>query len=157
MEEMKHPDELCHYGRKGMKWGQNIFGKIKAANTSRKRKKNLKKAREAKAARQKALASGRLKSNQMTDAELKAKIARLDLEKRYNDLVRDTDRATSSRGKKFLSKALDSSLDKIAENAIGDIVGQTVKTVAAKGVNEAFKKSGVFGDEDQVHTNNKKK
>lgn len=38
-------DELEHYGRKGMKWYQHIFGKEAAA--TRKRNKQLKKARKA--------------------------------------------------------------------------------------------------------------
>lgn len=32
-------DELCHYGRKGMKWGQNIFGKKRGTNVRKKGKK----------------------------------------------------------------------------------------------------------------------
>lgn len=32
-------DELCHYGRKGMKWGQNIFGKKRKSSNARRGKK----------------------------------------------------------------------------------------------------------------------
>ena len=42
-------DELYHYGRKGMKWYQNIFTSGKERSVKRKRVKNLKKARKVKA------------------------------------------------------------------------------------------------------------
>lgn len=42
-------DELCHYGRKGMKWYQNVFTSGRERSVKRKRAKNLKKARKAKA------------------------------------------------------------------------------------------------------------
>lgn len=35
----RQSDELCHYGRKGMKWGQNIFGKKRKSSNARKGKK----------------------------------------------------------------------------------------------------------------------
>lgn len=58
--ENNRSDELYHYGRKGMKWYQNIFTSGKNARADRKRKKSLEKAREVKkqkaeAAKQKAV------------------------------------------------------------------------------------------------------
>jgi len=47
MDEIRS-DELYHYGRKGMKWYQNIFTAHKQRKTANKRKKALEKAREAK-------------------------------------------------------------------------------------------------------------
>ena len=49
MWEYTYTDELYHYGRKGMKWGQHIFAKAHARKVNKQRKKNLEKAREAKA------------------------------------------------------------------------------------------------------------
>lgn len=46
--ENNRSDELYHYGRKGMKWYQNIYTSAKNARTNRKRKKSLEKAREVK-------------------------------------------------------------------------------------------------------------
>lgn len=149
--------ELYHYGRKGMKWGQNIFGKVKAARTAKRRKAALVKAREAKAAkkieaekRAKDIERGKISVKKMTDAEIKARMERLQLEKNYTDLVNQVNSNRNVRGKRFLNKFLDSTVDKVAENSAADVVAQAIKVIAVKGVNKAF-------GSEEVFTNNKKK
>ena len=162
MYEYCTSDELYHYGRKGMRWGQHIYGKVKAARTAKRRKAALVKARAAKNAkkveadkRAALIKKGKIKAKDMTDAELNEWKKRLQLEKDYNDLVVQTKSAQQTRSKRFIEKFLDSTVDKCAENAGADIVAQAFKVLTAKGVNEVAKKMGSEGD--VVFTNNKKK
>lgn len=150
-----YPDELYHYGRQGMKWGQHIFGGIKARRAAKRRAANLKKAREVRAANKKAaaeraekVAAGKISAKNMTEAELKKRIERLELEKRYNDLRKDSN--SNTKAKRFLDKFVDTTIDKVAENAAADVIAQSLKVLTTKGANK------VFGEE-VVFTNNKKK
>jgi hypothetical protein len=152
-------NELQHWGIKGMKWGvrryQNKDGTLTAAGKRREkqiakqRAENLKKARTAKAERKARISTDTLSPKKMTEKELNERIARLELEKKYRDAVREN-RASMARGKRFVDKFLDSTVDKVAENAAADVVAQAIKVVVVKGTNKAF------GDE-VVFTNNKKK
>ena len=159
--EYKYTDELYHYGRKGMKWGQHIFGKIKTVRVNRQRKKNLEKARVAKAEKAKAAAqrkkdldSGKIKAKNMTKEELTERINRLEMEKRYNDLRKDSRQNT--RAQRFIDKTLDSTIDKLADSVTADLIAQTANAFAAKGIYRVVTDS--FGmDGDVVFSNNKKK
>ena len=118
-----YDDELYHYGRKGMKWGQNIFGKVTATagragrfignkiktsardarNTYRHKRDRRKYQKESDALRKKPL-------NKMTNEELDSYIKRLQKEKDANDLrksLSNIDKAKVSAGKKFIGEAYD--------------------------------------------------
>lgn len=118
-----YDDELYHYGRKGMKWGQHIFGKVTATagragrfignkiktsardarNTYRHKRDRRKFQKESEVLRKKPL-------NKMTNEELDSYIKRLQKEKEANDLrksLSNIDKNNVSAGKKFISEAYD--------------------------------------------------
>lgn len=111
MWEYRHTDELYHYGRKGMKWGQHIFGKIKTAINNSKAKRA-----EAKAEKQKALEEQRKRNrpiSELSDAELRERKARLQLEKDYLDLKKQVSQLNPqkvSKGKQFANKFMNEAL-----------------------------------------------
>lgn len=167
--------ELYHAGTKGMKWGQRLYqykdGSLtplgrarynKQKNAAIKKRKATMEAKKkaaadavaAKEKRAKEIESGKISSKKMTDAELKSRIERLNLEKSYNDALTAQKSATNSKAQKFMDKFMNATVDKLAENVSADIVAQAVKVIAAKGVNIALEKGGFDPD---VHTNNKKK
>lgn len=166
-------NELYHYGILGMKWGirrtpSQLGHRIKERKAAKKRNENLAKARKARTERQKALKSGKLKPKDMTPAELQKEIQRLQLEKQYMDLKRDT--STQNKGKTFTSKYGGQLVDKLVTNVGIDLVTQLAKSAGAKGVNDLVDKinknisenAGKKGKEnpnvlEKVAANNKKK
>ena len=129
MQEYYNSDELMHYGRKGMKWGQHIFGKIKSAAGKAKTRREEKKAEEEKRVRAKITSSRKL-----TDDELKARIKRLQLEDDYNQLMRKVDPAKSTKGRDFVMNVL----EKIGENTLTNIGTQAVNKLLGEAINKAF-------------------
>ena len=122
---------------------------------AKKRKANLKKARETRAAnkvaaeqRAKDIKAGKIKPKDMTDAELKARLDRLNLEKQYRDVLKSSKQSTL--GKRFTGKFAESLTDKLAENVGADLINQVAKEFGARGINK------LVGD-NIVFANNKKK
>lgn len=142
-------DELMHYGRKGMKWYQNIYTKAKASSEHRKEKKKA----EAAAERQKRIDSGKIKPKDMTDDELRARKARLQAEKDVKDLEKQT--KVANKGAEFIKSAAMGPGKKIFWDTSVDVAAQTFKTVEVDRVNKFMEKYG-FGAE-VVFTNNKRK
>lgn len=163
--------ELRHYNIKGSRWGQRRFqnkdgsltplGRLRYARQQKKTQKQraeaLKKARQVKAEKQAAaarrsedLAKGKIKIKDMTDEEIKARTARLQMEKTLRDLERESE--LTSKGRRFINKFADSTVDKIAESVGADLVAQALKSVAADTINKK-----VFGGTARVYDNNKKK
>lgn len=135
-----YQDELYHYGTKGMKWGvirtaEQLGHIVKSVYDSHKAKKRTKE--EAATAKKRSKITNPKK---LTTEELNARIKRLQLEKDYNDLVKDTD--STRKGKNFVMDILESS----GKN----LLTQVTNHYGAKALNK------VIG-EDVIFANNKRK
>lgn len=124
MTQNNYTDELYHYGRKGMRWGQHIFGK-EPTGSSRKRsgKKSAspilnkmktalddrkKKKEEAEKAerRAKILKGDKKLAKEMSNEELADAIKHLELEQRYNTLATQTSTKGQEYAKAFFERAV---------------------------------------------------
>lgn len=134
-------DYLAHYGVLGMKWGvrrtaAQLGNRIRGKRTQAKRKQSLAKARatreknrKAAAKRQKLLDKGLLSPKKMTDAELKAKIERLNLEKEFKKSMTD---ARGDGGKKYVTDIL----KKIGENTLTNLGTQAATHIVGNAINK---------------------
>lgn len=138
-----YDDELYHYGRKGMKWGQHIFDKVTATagragrfignkiktgardarNTYRHKRDRRKFQKELKTLRKKPFKS-------LTDDELKKAIDRLTLEKEYVKLTKETSANQVNRGRKFVVDILESSGKNIGGQLVAYLMGTGVNAIA---------------------------
>lgn len=147
------PNELYHHGVKGMKWGvrkarpssgsrtTSVSNKkkvksdnfVKSFITKRNKAKKQKLAVEQ--AKQEATKAKKKSVSEMTDAELRERISRLEMEKKYKDLLKSNQPQTS-KGKKFVASVLEKSGQNIATQATTYVMGRAV--------NKAF--ANVFND-----------
>ena len=159
MENIR-PDELYHYGRKGMKWYQNIFTSGKKVRTNRKRRKALEKARETKkqkaveaetvAAKKERILKSRsakelyVNAHLFTDQELQSAYNRLNLERNIKSLVP----AEVTKGQQFVNST------NLTGKNVHDLMetGSKVYNDAAKVYNTFFKGDGkpwpIYGNND---------
>ena len=140
---------LCHHGVKGMKWGVRRTAaqlghlakagakRVKSAVDSRRAKKAAEKEAEERARAEKQ--ARRKPVRKMTDDELRARMARMQLEKEYRSLLRDTEGI--SKGRAFMTE--------IAEKAGKDILTQTTAYIAGNAVNKYL-----FGGQDAIDPKN---
>lgn len=133
-------EELYHYGVKGMKWGIRRSPAQLGHKTGTKKKKTsvvdaVKKisqkrqqAKAEKTARKEARKTSRKKKSvaEMSDDELRERIARLELEKRYRDL---TPKQTH-RGRDFVISVLENSGRNIATQTTTYAMGTAVNKIA---------------------------
>lgn len=133
--------ELCHYGVKGMKWGirryQNKDGTLTDAGKRRQTKKESKEQKRTQKNETKKQTSSKKKksASEMTDSELQDTIRRMELEKRYRDLVRDA-QPKKTKGQQFVENVLTRSGENIAT--------QFTTYAMGRAVNKAFE--NVFND-----------
>ena len=177
---MEH-DELMHYGRKGMKWYQNIYTARKKYQTKRKRKQAVAKARETlqKKRAEETAAKKREEEKQtilkkgsvddilkikkeLSNEELESAISRIKLEQSLESLApkpaaTDSGSGNAPKGNKDVDKGKEAVNEFLKTSGKKILVDTAVdvgaQTVKYLMVNAVNKKIG----EDVVYTNNKKK
>jgi len=113
-------DFLAHYGVKGMRWG-----------IRKDRKSGRKSASDV--------------AKTLTDAELKKRVDRLQMEKRYVDLVSQTrkkDRTTFDRGVEQVTKMLTNAAKQKLQNQVNSAYSDVVDLAIGAAVSSIAKKRG---------------
>lgn len=150
-------NELHHSGRKGMKWGLNIFGRRQTKGVVRGKHGTITEQQKAKIPKKilrsvderlreaQFLDMYRTRDNMSTKA-LKSKIARLEAEQRFKQLVEAPEKARREAIKKkkqarlaFVGKVGSAALD-VYSKAPSSIAGRNLSGQAAKDAIKAFKK-----------------
>lgn len=150
-------DELHHAGRKGMKWGMNIFGRhqpkggVRGKRGAKPEHQNVKMPKKTRRSVDERLREAefqdayRTRDNMSTKA-LKSKIARLEAEQRFKQLVEAPEKARLEALQKkkqarlaFIGKVGSAALD-VYSKAPSSIAGRNLSGQAAKDAVEAFKK-----------------
>ena len=150
-------DELHHAGRKGMKWGMHIFGRrqpkggVRGKHGTKPEQQNVKMPKKLRRSIDERLREAefrdayRTRDNMSTKA-LKSKIARLEAEQRFKQLVEAPEKARLEALQKkkqarlaFIGKVGSAALD-VYSKAPSSIAGRNLSGQAAKDAIEAFKK-----------------
>lgn len=132
---------LCHYGVLGMKWGvrrtpeqlARARGKSNTSSTSSGGKKGT-------SSNSKSSSSKTRTMSDMSEDELKTKIGRLELEKRYKELMTSVYPPKSKEGQKYVTNIL----KKIGENTAVNLGSQATTHILGNMIN---KLAGVKSDD----------
>lgn len=129
--------QLYHHGILGMKWGvrrfQNKDGSLTSAG-----KRHLEqnsKAKQGNNKKKKGHTTNKGKSiNELSDDELRKRINRLELEKRYEALSKKEQKAKMFDGKRFVTRVLENSGKVVATQLSTYVMGNMVNKVAQKNI-----------------------
>lgn len=151
-------DELYHYGRKGMKWYQNIFSKDKSGSSGKK-SGDSDDSEGGNKAKPTSVSSAKKAVKDMSDEELNSAIKRLELEKRYVDLVKATTpkaepKNTDQNQNKNNSEKKEKTLVDHGKEFVGDVLKQSGKNLAVQVINhygaQALNEAIAKGNEKKV-------
>lgn len=133
---------LVHYGVLGMKWGvrrtPEQLARAKGKTPAQKKTASVQKKVVAKSAAKTSSSNFEKKtSSELTNDELKEKIARLELEKRYKELAKSTiPPPKSSKGKEFVTRVIEKSGENIATQLTTYVMGSAVNKLLGDTFND---------------------
>ncbi len=131
-------NELMHHGILGMKWGvrryQNKDGSLTPAGKRRVQTGEVDKSSETSSSHSSSSTASKKSVKEMSDSELRDKITRLELEKKYSDLSKPREQAKTSKGKAFVMDVLEKSGKNIATQAVTYAMGSMVNKLAGSDV-----------------------
>lgn len=137
-------DTLAHYGVLGMKWGVRRTPAQLARAAGRPLKETVKKEKgTADSGKQTSSTSTKRSISDLSDDELRQRISRLELEKRYKDLEKADAKPKSTRGRDFCVNVLET----IGKNTLTNIGTQAANHLLGEAIN---KLAGVSSD-DKAH------
>lgn len=139
---------LIHSGVKGMKWGVRKKRTSSIQNGSRVKKRKKKVVSTHKTTTENKPKETNIK--ELSDAELRAKIARLQLEREFaREMNKSNPEHQTSKGKQIMK----SILNDMVKPAAKDLGTQLIKSQGARIINDAFKLQGDY----KVVPNNRRK
>ena len=139
---------LIHSGVKGMKWGVRKKRTPSIQNGSRVKKRKKKVVSTHKTTTENKPKGTNIK--ELSDAELRAKIARLQLEREFaREMNKSNPEHQTSKGKQIMK----SILNDMVKPAAKDLGTQLIKSQGARIINDAFKLQGDY----KVVPNNRRK
>lgn len=121
---------LMHYGVLGMKWGVRRTPAQLGHRTKPKSVKRSKATTKKKEENTTSSSSSKKSVHELSDAELREAISRLELEKRYKELARSANPPKTSEGKKFVENVLRKSGENIATQFTTYAMGTMLNKIA---------------------------
>lgn len=124
--------ELYHYGVLGMKWGVRRYQNKDGSLTAKGKKRY---SSDSSNDGQKENTKPKKKSiSEMSDEELSKAIKRLEIEKRYRDLTKESRQSEISKGRAFANRVI----EKIGENTLTNLGTQAANHVIGNAINSVF-------------------